>query len=270
MNDLERELRSAVSLYASFDEHVRGDFGGGVLTPSTRRDDPERPGHFVFAEGIDDKVFRIAKHNGLRGGALEVVDVLPHRGRIFFPARGNLAYKPNGWSGAISMWLNTDPNTLLKTPFCDPIQVTHRGANDGGLWTDFPDASPRDFRLGAFPALAEGEQAIPESDPDAPLVTVKDIGFKLGQWHHVVMCWHNLDTGEPNATTELYIDGKLRGKLAPRALAMRWDLDRTGIYFAVNYIGLMDELAVFNRALTAADVEYLRDHPDMDFQRGRR
>lgn len=270
MNDRERELRSALTFYASFDEHVRGDIGGGVLTPSTRRDDTDRPGQFVFTEGIDGDVFRIAPNKGLRGGALEVVDVLPHRGRIFFPARGNLAYKPDGWSGAISFWLNTDPNTMLKTSFCDPIQITHRGASDGGLWTDFPEAQPRNFRLGAFPALAAGETAIPESDPDAPLVTVNDIGFKMGRWHHVVMCWRNFDTGAANATTELYVDGKLRGKLEPRPLAMRWDLDRTGIYFAVNYIGLMDELAIFNRALTAADVEYLCDHPDIEFQREHR
>src|SRR6185503_5130514 len=113
-------LRPHLVFYASFDEAVRGDFGGGVLLPSTRRDNPEVKGAYLDREGIDDKVFRIARGKGVHGGALEAADVLPGGGRIFFPAKGNLPYRPGGWGGAVSFWLNTDPNTLLKTPFCDP------------------------------------------------------------------------------------------------------------------------------------------------------
>jgi hypothetical protein len=258
MHDLGSELRKSVTFYASFDEEVRGDFGGGVLTLSTRRDDPKEQGQFIFEKGFDGGVFRIAKDMGLRGGALEVVDTLPQRGRIFFPARGNLAFKPGGWGGAVSFWVNIDPNTMLKTPFCDPIQITHKGASDGGIWTDFPDSKPRDFRLGVFSAVPKGEKPIPESDPDAPLVVVKEVGFKDGEWHHVLMSWQNFDTGKPNATATLYIDGKSMGSLENRELAMHWDLDRAGIYVAVNYIGLLDELVIFNRPLTPTEVKFLR------------
>jgi hypothetical protein len=253
------DLRKALTFYASFDAEVRGDFGGGTLTPSTRHDDQERPGKFVFREGIDGKVFRIATSAGIRGGALEVLDVLPHRGRIFFPAKGNLAYRENGWGGAVSFWVNIDPNTMLKTPFSDPIQITHKGANDGGLWTDFPDSKPRVFRLGAFPAVAEGEKATSEAEPAAPLVTVKEIGFKQGEWNHVVMSWQNFDTGKPNAEAALFINGKRMGAIQNRPLAMRWDMEQTGIYVAVNYIGLLDELAIFNRPLSAEEVGALRE-----------
>lgn len=256
------ELRRALTFYASFDAEVRGDFGGGVLAPSTRQDDPQQPGKFIFREGIDGNIFRIAADKGIRGGALEAVDVLPHRGRIFFPGQGNLPYKKGGWGGAASYWLKINPNTMLKTPFCDPIQITQKGANNGGLWTDFPDSKPRDFRLGVFPAVPDGEKPIAESDPNAPLVTVKQIGFTADKWQHVVMNWRNFDTGEPNAEAELYIDGKPQGKLAGRPLAMHWDLEQTGIYIAVNYIGLLDELAIFNRPLTLAEIEMLRDKPE--------
>jgi hypothetical protein len=255
------ELAKAVTFYASFDSAVRGDFGGGELAPSTRHDDPQQAGKFLFTPGIDEKVFRIAPGKGIHGGALEALDVLPRRGRIYFPAKGNLSYKPGGWGGSASYWVNTNPNTLLKTPFCDPIQITQKGASDGGIWTDFPDSKPRDFRLGIFPGLKEGEKAVPESDPAAPLVTVKKIDFESGKWRHVVMNWNHLDTGKPNAEATLYIDGKPQGALQGRELAMRWDLDHTGISFAVNYIGLLDELALFDRPLTAAEIAYLRDHP---------
>src|SRR5207237_3596931 len=125
------------------------------------------------------------KDKGVHGGALEAVDVLPRNGRIYFPAKGNLAYKKGGWGGALSVWCNTDPNKLLKTKFCDPIQITQKGANDGGLWFDFNDAAPRDMRMGVFAAVPTGGKAISESDPKAPMVWVRKVGFKADKWHHV-------------------------------------------------------------------------------------
>lgn len=256
-------LRKAVTFYVSFDESVKGDFGGGDLTLSTRSNHKTEAGKFVYEKGFDSKVFRIAKGKGMHGGALEVVDVLPDNGRIFFPAKGNLAYKPLGWGGSLSFWMNTDPDKLLKTKFCDPVQITQRGANDGGLWVDFNDASPRDMRLGIFPAVAPGQKPISESDPVAPMVRMKGIGFKAGEWHHIVVTWEGLDTGNKDARARLYIDGELRGTLKDIALAMKWELDKTGIYVAVNFIGLLDELALFDRPLTAAEVDRLHRQPGL-------
>jgi len=42
---------------------------------------------------------------------------------------------------------------------------------------------------------------------------------------------------------------------------MDWDLDKAGIYLAVNFIGLIDEFAIFNRPLTAEEIELLRTKP---------
>jgi hypothetical protein len=256
-------LLRPVTFYASFDEAVKGDHGGGDLTVSTRFNHETEKGKFVFEKGFDAKVFRIAAGKGIHGGALEVVDVLPRNGRIFFPARGNLAYRKDGWGGAVSVWINTDADKLFKTKFCDPIQITERGANDGGIWFDFNDAKPRDLRMGLFPAVAAGEKPLAESDPMAPMVWVKGVGFKAGDWHHVVVSWDHLDTGKKDARADLFIDGKHRGTVADREIAMKWDVDRAGIYVAVNFIGLLDELALFDRALTAAEVTRLRDDPGL-------
>ena len=152
-------LRKAVTFYASFDEAVKADFGGGGLTLATRFNHPTEKGKFVFEKGFDDKVFRIARDKGKHGGCLEVVDVLPRNGRVFFPVKGNLAYRKDGWGGSLSVWINTDPDTLLKTKFCDPIQITQKGANNGGIWFDFNDAKPRDMRHGALPRGGRGPAA---------------------------------------------------------------------------------------------------------------
>src|SRR5262249_15135506 len=153
----------------------------------------------------------------------ECSDILPRNGRLFFPARGNLAFRKGGWGGALSFWLNTDPNSRLKTPFCDPVQITQKGANNGGIWVDFNDAKPRDLRHGAFPALAAGQTALKESDPRAPMVRVPRVAFRAGEWHHVAVTWKDFDTGKPNATSSLFIDGKLMGSVKDTPLAMDWD-----------------------------------------------
>lgn len=258
----DKAIRSAVTFYASFDEAVKGDFGKGGLLPSTRLPGKEK-GTFAFTRGVDPRLFRVARGKGIAGGALEVVGVLPDNGRILFPAKANLAFSARGWAGSASMWCKTNPDVLLKTRFCDPVQITQNGANNGGLWVDFNDRTPRDLRHGAFPAVAPGKKPISEEAPDAPMVRVPKVGWKADDWHHVVITWKNLDTGKANAVTSLYIDGKLIGQVKGREIAMKWDVEKAGVYLAVNYIGLIDEFALFNRELSADEVKRLKASPGL-------
>lgn len=259
------DLKAATTFYASFDEGVEADRAGGGRLPNTRFNHPSAPGTFVLQPGFDDNNFRIARGRGVAGGgAFEASDVLGRNGRLVFPVKGNLAYDPTGWGGAVSVWCKTDPNTMLKTKFCDPIQITEKGAHDGGLWFDFNDAAPRrDLRHGAFPALAPGQKAVPEDDPAAPMVRVPRVAWTADDWHHVVLSWSGFDTGKADAVSELYIDGKLIGAVKGRAVAMKWDVEKAGIFLAVNYVGMLDELALFGRALTVAEVGELFRRPGM-------
>lgn len=254
-------VRKAVVLYASFDDAVKANLGGGELTVNTRFGPPAEAEKHVFEKGFNENVFRIAKGKGVHGGALEVVDVLPNNGRIFFPAKGNIAFKKEGWDGAVSLWINTDPTELIKSRFCDPVQITQKGANNGGIWCDFNDAKPRDMRMGIFPAARAGQSPIKEDDPQAPLIRVPRVGFKAGEWHHLVLNWKNCDTGKADAHAAFYVDGRLIGDVKDRDIPMDWDLEKAGIYVAVNYVGLLDEFAVFNRSLTPTEIELLHQQP---------
>jgi hypothetical protein len=261
------DLLRDVTFYASFDQAVRADVGGGALEPSTRFNHKTEKGAFVFEKGFPASAFRIAPSAGVAGGALEAVDVLPDNGRLFFPAKGNLAVREGGWSAALSVWINFDPDVQLKTPFCDPVQITQKGAGNGGLWFDFDGAKPRrNLRMGAFPAVPDGAKPIAESrEAFSPMVWVDDPGFRVGAWRHVALVWRNLDSGRPDGRASLYIDGKLRGEVMdkPYPLTMGWDLDRAGIYVAVSYIGLLDELALFGRALDGDEIALLASRPDL-------
>lgn len=259
----DESLRDAVTFYASFDEDIAGDIGGGVLDVSTRSDDPDRRGQYIIKPGYPEKAFRIVLGGGKLGGALEALAVLPNRGRLFFPAKGNIAFRSTAWDRTVSFWLRTNPDTMLQSRFCDPIQITQKRAHDGALWIDFPDTKPRDLRLGAFTALTQGEAALKESDPLAPLIHVKKIGFQEHDWHHLVMSWRNVDSGKADSRITLWIDGRRVGELRDRNVAMKWDVEKTGIYFAVGLIGWMDELAVFRRTLTDAEITALHSDPGL-------
>lgn len=256
----EAALKKAVTFYASFDKSLMPDVGVGPIR--TRFGTPTEPAKFTFEPGFNKKIYHIAKGKGIAGGCLEATDVLPNRGRFYYPVKGNLAYKNGGWSGACSMWINMDP-AALKLGFCDPVQITQKGANNGGIWFDFNDAKPRDLRMGVFPAVPEGTVGAKESDDDAPMVWVKKVLFKTGDWHHVVLSWSNFDTGKKDAVATLYIDGKKIGAVKDRAIAMDWDIEQAGIYTALGYTGLLDEMALFNRALTADEVAALHKTPGL-------
>lgn len=260
----ETALRKAVSLYASFDDAVKMDFGIGEAVPGTRSVDPDDKKKFVFDKGFDPKYFRIAKDKGISGSCLEVVDLPPRSGRLYFPAKGNVAYrKDGGWGGAFSVWVNTDPNKSLKTPFSDPVLITQKGLNNGSIWAHFNDARPRSLQAGTYPSIPDGQEPVPEEDPKAPLTRLPNVPFKAGEWHHIVFSWDRFNTGKKDGTHTLYIDGKKIGQLSASEVGMDWDIERTRVYFAVNFIGLLDELAVFNRPLTADEVALLHQKPGL-------
>ncbi|MBI3824119.1 MAG: hypothetical protein HY289_15735 [Planctomycetes bacterium] len=254
------DLKQAVTFYASFDESLMPEIGVGPIM--TRSGDPTDPTKLTFEAGFNKNIYKIAKGKGVAGGCLDATEVLPNRGRFYYPVKGNLAYKKGGWGGACSMWINMDPQAL-KLQFCDPVQITQKGANNGGIWFDFNDAKPRDLRMGVFPAVPAGTVGAKESDADAPMVRVPKVAFKAGEWHHVVLSWSNFDTGKKDAIATLYIDGKKIGAVKDRAIAMDWDIEKAGIYTAVGYTGLLDEMACFNRALTADEVAALHKTPGL-------
>ena len=53
---------------------------------------------------------------------------------------------------------------------------------------------------------------------------------------------------------KLYLDGKLQGTIKDWDLTLGWEADKVQLVLAAAYVGHMDDLAVFNRALTDAEV----------------
>jgi hypothetical protein len=247
-----------VLFYSSFDESTTADFGGGDLRLWTRTGQSAK-GNTVAKLGVDEKRVRIAASRGVQGGALEL-DVLADDGFVFYPAAGKLAPRRGGWGGAASLWINGDLADL-KTDHCDPVQVMQYRYNNGAVWVDFD--KPRNLRVGLFPTLGEGKTAPDVSVDQQPIVVAKSPKLQPGVWHHLALVWDNFDTGRADGRASLYLDGRQITSIENQRADMDWDLERVRIFLGAAYVGLIDEVAIFDHALSADEVVQLHAKPDL-------
>ena len=178
-----------------------------------------------------------------------------------------MVYRKSGWNGTVSFWLSVDPEADLAMGFCDPLQITSKAWNDAAFFVEFEkktNAVP--FRIGVYPDPAvwnPRNQKWEEMSPaEKPHVTVPaPTPFARGRWTHVVFTFEHFNTGRSDGVVTLYLDGRKAAQIPARQQTFTWDLDKTYIMMGIGYLGLWDELAIFNRALTAEEVGRLHALP---------
>ena len=206
--------------------------------------------------GIQRDDVSIAKGAGVFGDCIRFADknpkVICYRGEV-------LPYGKGPWAGTVCFWMRLDADKDLKPGYCDPIQITQKAWNDAALFVDFDKDIPRDFRLGVFSNLTDwNPQNIPwEKWPveKRPMVTVKNPGFSREAWKHVALSFENINaTNDSPSKAALYLDGKLQGTIVD-PMKFNWELDKTAIMIGIEYIGDLDELMLFDRALDEKDLQ---------------
>jgi hypothetical protein len=248
-------LRDALIFHTSFDQGTDADLAGGdpqiyTVPPETGRDRAQ--------PGIGNPDVELLAEQGRFGGALRFNERNTHS--IFYRAQGNVGFSESDWSGTVSFWLSLSPNEDLYPGYCDPIQITDVSYDDAAIWVDFTRDEPRQFRLGVFGDLDSWNPEHLSSD-DYPffferLVVVDSPPFRRGEWTHVVVTYQGLNSSS-GGTAQLFLNGRLQGTTSDIPEALMWDLANAEIRVGVNYTGLYDELAFFNRPLTQDEVTAL-------------
>jgi hypothetical protein len=250
------KLRQAVAFHAAFDGTAdawarQGD-GRALTAPSLDRTE--------FKPGLPGPHVSVARGAGKYGDCLRFTDradaVLCYSGSV-------IPYRQSDWSGSVSCWMRLSPDEDLRPGYCDPIQITQAGWNDGALFIDFDKDLPRDFRLGVFsdykfwnPADIAWE-ALPVEQ--RPMVVVKRPRMSREHWTHVLFTFEHFNVPAGSAVKSqatLYLDGEVQGTLhTPQRFT--WDVEKAAIMLGIEYIGDMDELILFDRSLTAAEARLL-------------
>jgi len=254
-------LRESLTFHASFDKTVDADFAQGDKQLYTANSYKSRED---AKPGLHHPEVYLAPGAGRFGGALKFAK--SNRKAVYYPAAKNVAYQPTSWNGTVSFWLSLDPETDLEPGYCDPVQVTDEDPLDAALWVDFTrDDKPRHFRLGVFGDLKSwNPKDLPlEKNPDflKRLVVVKKTPFARGRWTHVVVTHQGLG-GPKGGVAKLYLDGALQGQTPIISEPFGWNLERAAIRLGVSYVGLFDDLSVFNRDLSEQEVKSLHQLKD--------
>ena len=253
----EDALRKALTFHASFDGKVDAAYAAGdpklYWAPSLKQRQEGKSGlpdggGVLAARGAGK--FGDALHFTKKGSPI-----------VFFQGARNMPFEPANWTGTVSFWLKVDPKTDLEPGFCDPIQITPRAWNDAAFFVEFekrPESIP--FRLGVYADLhvwnPEKRRFADIPADERPLVTVQNPPFDREKWTHIVFSFQNFNTGRPDGVARLYLDGKPYGELSPRQQSFTWD-EKNTIALGLSYIGLFDELSIFNRALSGAEIATL-------------
>jgi hypothetical protein len=253
-------LQSALTFRASFDVKADADFAKGdprIYTASSEKREAATP-------GLPTGDAELAPGQGRRGGgALRFLKKSPRV--VHFKGAGNFEYRPDDWSGTASFWLSVDPHLDMGAWYCDPIQITDKTWNDACLFVDFSkDERPKLFRIGAFadmkawnPNGKNFEKMTPE---ERPMASAKELPFARGKWTHVVLTFEKFNTGKPDGVASLYLDGKPQATVAGRNQRFTWNPEKAAVQLGMNYVGLFDDLTLFNRVLTAPEVQSLFAH----------
>ncbi|MBL8843097.1 MAG: neutral/alkaline non-lysosomal ceramidase N-terminal domain-containing protein [Planctomycetes bacterium] len=185
---------------------------------------------------------------------------------LFFHGAGNTPWRARDWSGTLSFWLCAEPQGELPDGFCDPVTVTSKDWNDAGLFCEFEKREMfRHFRMGAYADLAVwnatskpwGELSFEEKS----LAQVEAEDHFGGRWTHVAMAFERFNSGAADGVARLYLDGQLAATLSPRLQTWTWEEAAQRIVLGLNYVGWLDELAWFDRALTEGEIAALHALP---------
>ncbi len=253
-DDAQTSLPEALLFHAGFDGGSDADFAVGDANLYTAVSKDE-----VLA-GLHREDVAIAKGQGRHGDALRFSK---KRGpMLFYNAARNMGFSEKNWSGTVSLWLSLNPDEELEPGYCDPIQITDKSALDASIFVEFSkDHTPRRFRLAVCPEFKEWNPKDREwesiSLEERPLVEVQNPPFEHGKWTHVAVTFENFNSGKNNARAQLYLNGELQGTVENRNQHYIWDESKARIKLGLAYIGLFDELAIFNRALSHDEVQTL-------------
>ncbi|MEY4692653.1 MAG: hypothetical protein RIT19_2978 [Verrucomicrobiota bacterium] len=197
---------------------------------------------------------------GRHGGALRFERKIPQV--VGFRVEGNFPWRTNQWSATVGFWLRSTPEIDIPKEYSDVIQITSKAWDDAALFVEFtPDDLPKHLRLGAYADKKvwnpQGRDWDKMPLSEKPLVVVTHPPFRREEWHQVVFTCDRFNSGRADGRVALYLDGQPAGELPERQQSYGWKLDDALMMLGLGYTGWMDDLAVFDRALSAEEVKAL-------------
>lgn len=248
-------LRAALTFHAPFEEGLDAAFSLGEKTAYVKK------GKETVPAVLNEEV-KIAEGEGKFGHALW----FPKKGvtRPLYKGAQVLNYNAQSWSTSVSVWLRLDPDKDLEPGYCDPVQIVGDDGKKGFIFLEWSkDETPRFFRYAMRPLVEIWNPTgvlwdeIPADKRPMVQLDRAQVPFSREVWTHVVFTVENVNDKTHAPAGRLYMNGELKGSIENWDLTFGWDPAQVALVLGAAYVGYMDDLAVFNRALTAAEVKQL-------------
>ena len=242
-------LRQSLTLHAAFDGKFDADFSRGDRT-------------LYFAGGgtsgaaKETDAIKLVADGGRFGGALHITKKNPVR--PYFKGPGAIDYKAANWSGSVAVWLRLTPDEDLEPGYCDPVQIVAGDTKKGFIFLEWSkDETPRHFRYAIRPLVEiwnpKNQDWAKMTDAERPMVALHRAPFSRTRWTHAVFTFDRLNAGK-SGVGKLYLDGLPQGTIKDWDLTFGWEADKVQLVLAAAYVGHIDDLAAFDRALTDREV----------------
>ena len=250
-------LTKALTLHASFDTGLDADFSRGDKTCYVLQGKE-------LMTAVPTNEVRLVPEAGRFGGGLHFTK--KNDFRPSYKDAGVLGYNGQSWSASVSVWLRLNPDQDLEPGYCDPVQIVGDDNKKGYIFMEWSkDESPRYFRYAIRPLFhiwnPDNVQWADIPFAKRPMVQVERAPFSRDKWTHAVFTLENINDGKNEngkpQVGRLYLNGEPQGAIENWDLTFAWDPARVLLVLGAAYVGHMDDLAVFNRALTDREVERL-------------
>jgi hypothetical protein len=250
-------LGAALTFHAPFDGTLDAAYAAGDPRLYSAKDRRSAP---AATPGVNPELVTMVRGAGRHGDAVRMT--LRASPLVFYRGQRNIQYAERDWSGTVSVWLSLDPDKELAPGYSDPLIITPRSWDDASLFVDFTrDDVPRRFRFAAFADKAvwnpagRGWDDVPVAE--RPMIEVAKPPFASGTWTHVAWTWSGFNAEGTGGVLRGYLDGRPAGTLTGRRQMYTWNPAEVLIALGVEYNGLVDELAIFNRALSDEEIRTL-------------
>lgn len=248
-----QHLAKALTLHASFDQGLNADFAcGDKMCYVVQGND--------LVAAVPTAEVRLEPGAGRFEGALHFTK--KNNFRPTFKDAGTLGYNDRSWSASVSVWLRLTPDEDLEPGYCDPVQIVGDDNKKGFIFLEWSkDETPRFFRYAIRPLFhiwnPHNVQWADIPFEKRPMVQVARAPFSRDVWTHVVFTLTNVNDKAKRQSGRLYLNGAPQGSIENWDLSFGWDPAGVLLVLGAAYVGRLDDLAVFNRALTDTEVEQL-------------
>jgi len=243
-------LKKSLSVHISFDKGLAADFSRGEKSAYARQGK-----ELVKTDTIPELV---AVADGKFGPALHFTKKTG--ARPAYKNEGVLGYNAKDWSATVAVWLRLDPDKDLEPGYCDPVQIIGDDLKKGFVFLEWSkDETPRKFRYAIRPLFPiwnpdnVGWEMIPAAK--RPMIQIDRPIFSRAAWTHVAFTLDHINSKAPAPSGRLYVNGQPQGQITNWDLTFAWDPAHVLLVLGASYIGHMDDLAVFNRDLSDAEVK---------------